>query len=276
VATVVTIFINPAQNGEYLVELRVDGQSVAQVPTRIDRATLLLHEHEYSATDYGMELFDAIFIGRVGREYQRLVGKAGSDETLRVQLVISDFARELHALPWERLFHEFGDAETPLAASVRTPFSRFLITGAARLPPVAERPLRLLIVIANPENLPPALAAIDVDAEVAALADALAGLRGQASVTLLPGRSGLPDALRGRLEREGWQVIDGPASWRAIQRSLPGQHVLHAYALALAQGAGEATTYRSVSSAEGPRANSRGNNQTSSLPIRAIGRRSVS
>jgi hypothetical protein len=130
---------------------------VAQVPTRIDRTTLLLHEHTFSATNYGMELFDALFTGKVNREYQKQVGKAGSDATVRVQLVISDYAKELHALPWERLYHIFGDGETPLAASAQTPFSRFLVTGSGDQSPVAERPLRLLLAIANPDGLPPKL-----------------------------------------------------------------------------------------------------------------------
>ncbi len=133
----------------------------------------------------------------------------------------------MHALPWERLFHRSGDSEVPLAASARTPFSRFLITGAADQGPVRDERLRLLVAIANPTNLPAGMAAIDAAGEVTALADLLAELGGRVEGTLLPGRSGLPGPLKERLAREGWRVIDGAASWSNIQRRLPGQHALH-------------------------------------------------
>ncbi len=227
----IDIFINPApsQHSEYLVELREGGMSLAQLQTRIDRQALLQHEHSFNARDYGLALYEMVFAGKVGREYQRLLARAGSDSTVRVQLVISDYAAELHALPWERLFYIMGDTEIPLAASAQTPFSRFLVTGAGDLQPVNERPLRLLLAIANPQGLPPGLGAIDVASEVTALADLLAGTRGQVTGTVLPGRSGLPASLRERLENEGWSIagVGEVTSWDNIQRRLPGHHVLH-------------------------------------------------
>ena len=152
----ITIFINPAGNarGEYLIELREGEKSIAQVQTSIDRQTLLEHEHEYSPHAYGMELYHAVFTGRLGREYQRLVGRAGTETTVRVQLVISPFAPELHSLPWERLFHIFGDVETPLATAAQTPFSRFLVSGAADQPQVQDPIVRMLVAIASPTGLP--------------------------------------------------------------------------------------------------------------------------
>ena len=227
----IDIAINPAntQNGEYLVEIREGGRAVAQVQTHINREVLLLHEHQFKASDYGMELSKALFADKVGVEYQRLVGRAGTETTVRIQLVISDFASELHALPWERLFHVFGDTDAPLAASAQTPFSRFLIIGAGDQPPIQDRVLHLLLAVANPKNLPEGLPEIDVVGEVAALADLLTDLRGRVIGTVLPGRSGLPAGLRQRLEQEGWTVAtEGEVtSWGNIQRHLPGQHVLH-------------------------------------------------
>lgn len=225
----VTIVIDPAGNGsgEYLVGLRDGTSALGQVRARIDRQALLEHEHAYSAYDYGMELYDALFTGQVGRKYQQLVGRAGPGAIMRLQLEISTFAPELHALPWERMFHVFSDQEVAIAASAQTPFSRFLITDADDLPPVEERPLRMLVAIANPTDLPARLAPIDVAAEAAALADLLKAQQGRVVPTLLPGRSSLPPALRERLEQEGWRVIDGVTSWSAIQRHLHGQHVLH-------------------------------------------------
>lgn len=227
----IVIVINQVdtQSGAYPVQLWHDGKPLAEVQARIDRQALLQHEHHFSAQDYGMELHDALFAGQVGDEYRRLVGRADVDAFVRVQLVIAEQASELHALPWERLFHRFGNSATPLAATAQTPFSRFLITGAGDQPPIKARPLRLLLAIANPWNLPSGLAEVDGVGEVTALADLLAGLRGRLVGTVLPGRSGLPAQLRQRLEQEGWSLAksDEVTSLDNIQRHLPGHQLLH-------------------------------------------------
>jgi formylglycine-generating enzyme required for sulfatase activity len=218
-----------AQRNAYPVQLLHEGKPLADIWTDINRQTLLEHEHRFNAHDYGMKLYDAIFNGKVGDIYQRLIGKAGAETTVRVQLVIHPDAPELHALPWERLFHRFGDGETPLAASARTPFSRFLVSGAGDQPPVRESPLRLLVAIANPAGLPDGCSPVDLAGEATSLADLIAGLSGRVQGSLLPGRSGLPDDLRRHLTGQGWTIYDGDGvtSWQAIQRLLPGHHVLH-------------------------------------------------
>jgi hypothetical protein len=138
---VITIGARDAGRDAYAVQLQHEGKGLADAWVKIDRAALLEDEHRFDAAAYGMELYGALFADALDRAYQRLIGQAGADETIRVQLVIHPDAPELHALPWERLFHVFGDVETPLAASARTPFSRFLVSGAGDRPPVAERPL---------------------------------------------------------------------------------------------------------------------------------------
>ncbi len=144
-----------ANSGLYPVQLWHESKPLVETEVRLDRQRLLEREYQFSAHDYGMELFDAVFTGALGRAYQRLVGQAGAEGVVRVQLVIHPAAAELHALPWERLFHVFGDTDAPLAASAQTPFSRFLITGSGDQPPAQDRIVRLLVAIANPENLPP-------------------------------------------------------------------------------------------------------------------------
>ncbi len=217
-----------ANSGEYPVQLWYEGKPLADARAPINRQTLLEHEHAYSAHDYGMELYDALFTGAVGHAYQRLVGKAGAEAAVRVQLVIHPAAAELHALPWERIFHVFGDTDAPLTTSAQTPFSRFLISGAGDQSPVSDRHLHLLLAIANPENLPTELSTLDVAGEAKAMADLLAGLPGKVVGTVLPGRTGLPDELQRRLAKEGWTVADGVTSWKNIQRHLQdGQHILH-------------------------------------------------
>jgi hypothetical protein len=222
----ITIRLNPLDGtrDDYPVQLWYEGKPLADGRARIDRQVLLAKEHAFSAPEYGMELYDALFTGKLGREYQRLVGQAGAETTVHIHLVLPP---ELQALPWERLFHVLGDREAPLAASAQTPFARFLISGLGDQAAVSSRPLRLLVAIANPANLPADLVPLQVASEIVALADLLARLRGRVVGSVLPGCSGLPKALLSRLEQEGWTVHDGVTSWQNIQRHLAGQHVLH-------------------------------------------------
>jgi formylglycine-generating enzyme required for sulfatase activity len=224
---VINIGARDAQRDAYAVQLQHEGKPLADIWARIDRQALLEDEHKLSAHDYGMELYNALFTGALGRAYDRLIGQARSETNIRVQLVIHPDAPELHALPWERLFHVFGDEETPLATSARTPFSRFLVIGVGDQPPVQERPLRLLLAVANPTGLPDTCLPLEAAGEVASLADLLAGLSDRVRGTLLAGRSVLPEDLRQRLAEQGWAIHDGVTSWRAIQRWLPGHHILH-------------------------------------------------
>ena len=228
-ASTLVIAINPLdpQRGEYLIQLSRASKTIAEAPARIDRQRLLELEYSYNAHDYGMALYAALFNGQVGREYQRLVGKVGADDTLRIQLVISDQAGELHALAWERLFHIFGDAESPLATSAQTPFARFLISGVGDQAATTADPLRLLLVIANPSNLGADFAAIDGAQTVRAMAAMVVQSKGRVQGTVLAGRSGLPDALRQQLQNAGWTLAEGVSSWQNIQRHLHGQHILH-------------------------------------------------
>jgi hypothetical protein len=224
----ITLLVLPGQQpDEYLVQLLHANQLVAEEHIRIDRQALLEVEHSYNAHDYGMLLYDALFTRKLSRAYQRLIGQASATDTLRIQLTISEQASKLHALPWERLFHPFGENDEPLAASAATPFSRFLIGGAGGQPTATTRSLHLLLALANPTNLPDGVAPLDVAREVATLADLLAATQGQVVGALLPGRSGLPADLRQRLLNEGWRIHDGPTSWGNIQRHLHGQHMLH-------------------------------------------------
>ena len=54
-----------------------------------------------------MELFDALFTGKIRRAYDKVTGRAEAEAKgrVRVCLWIDNGAAELHALPWERLYH---------------------------------------------------------------------------------------------------------------------------------------------------------------------------
>ena len=96
----------------------------------------------------------------------------------RLRLRIDADAPELHAIPWE-LLREVAEDAAPydLAATTATPFSRYLAGRWQPGSPILQRPIRVLVAIANPQNLSDfGLQAIDVAAEWTALQNALVGL----------------------------------------------------------------------------------------------------
>lgn len=223
----ISIKLADSMSNQFLVELWQDGRPLESRRVTINRESLLLREHQYRAGEYGVELYRAIFTGELNDQLQRLVGRAGAETPIRVQLDIDATAAGLHALPWERMFHAGGGAQTPLAADAKTPFSRFLRTGLAEPAPVQDPVLRLLVAIANPAHLPSGMKPIKVADEVESLANVVRELQGRVECTLLPGRDGLPVELRRRLDQDGWRIVDGPSSWPNIQRNLHGQDGLH-------------------------------------------------
>jgi hypothetical protein len=188
---------------------------------------------ELDPEKYGLKLFQALFSEPIRRAYDRATGRAEAqtEGRLRVRLWIDDDAAELHAIPWERLYHVHRDQAIPLATSALTPFSRYTGLEIAEPKPVTERPIRFLVAISNPHNLKEdlGLSPIDVEREVENLRQALGDLRrdGQVQVTLMPGQSGLSPELRARLEGDGYRVHDGVTGLEDILRLLPGCHVFH-------------------------------------------------
>jgi hypothetical protein len=102
----IAIGARDASRNAHAAQLRQEGRGdLANLRARIDRRAFLTDEHNFSAHDFGIELYDALFAGDVGRAYQRLIGQVGSEAAIRVQLVIRSDPRELHALPWRQIFH---------------------------------------------------------------------------------------------------------------------------------------------------------------------------
>jgi CHAT domain-containing protein len=102
----------------------------------------------------------------------------GRHSQRRVRLRIDADAPELHAIPWELLREPMAEG-TPydLAAANATPFSRYLAGQWQPGSPILQRPLRVLVAIAGPDDLAArGLHAINVAEEWAALQQALAGV----------------------------------------------------------------------------------------------------
>lgn len=184
---------------------------------------------------YGETLFYALVDGPIRRAYDRALGQAG-DGTLRVQLWIDREAASLHALVWERLHHVRQGATEPLTTSAQTPFSRYIDLEHAHVEPSKERPLRMVVLIANPMGLDKyGLQPIEVSKEIRTLVDALGDLTraGRVDVTLLPGRTSLSDNVREQIDGLGWQIAAGNATLDNVLRALDadgGAHALHGVA----------------------------------------------
>ena len=118
----------------------------------------------------GRELFDALFDDRKLRDAW---GQAkGMAIPRHIRLCIDVDAPALHALPWELM----QEGEVMLSAGADTPFSRYLPDDSPWGGAVQERPMRVLAVISNPQDLQERyhLLPVDVEAERGILESALA------------------------------------------------------------------------------------------------------
>ncbi|MEZ4682436.1 MAG: CHAT domain-containing protein [Caldilineaceae bacterium] len=120
----------------------------------------------------GEDLFRRLF----SHEQLKLawVAARNSHAWRRVRLRIDDDAPELHVIPWELLRDDEG---REIAASADMPFSRYLAKPSQLGVPIFQRPIRMLVAIAAPDNLQNYhLSPIDVDGEWDALQAAVAEL----------------------------------------------------------------------------------------------------
>ena len=96
----------------------------------------------------------------------------------RILLRIDTDAPELHTISWELLRDMASDSTiSDLAASSQTPFSRYLAHKHEPGVPAIESTIKVLVAIASPNNLAEhGLSAIDVEAELALMQEAIADL----------------------------------------------------------------------------------------------------
>ncbi len=226
------IFPYKTEKQSYPVEAELDdGSRFTDGQLKLDQEQLRgLH---LNAEGYGLALFNALFApgGDIRRAYDKATGaaEASTGGRLRVRLWVDEGAVELHALPWERLYHLHLGKTVPLGASALTPLSRYTSLEIREPLPITETPLRLLVVVANPLNLPGNLAPANVDLEIENLRRAVSDLRrqNQIQVTILPGRTGLSPALRAKLEAEGYAIVEGVTNLFNMAPHLSKAHIFH-------------------------------------------------
>ena len=143
----------------------------------------------------GSALFRALFPMDVMMVYVAARAQLGEEEGLRLRLHLPS---ELARLPWELLYYP----PFYLATDPRSPVVRFLDLPDRPRPLAVQPPLRLLHLIAAPEDAP----LLAADKESAQLQAALADLMAQGAVEITSARPGTLAALREGL-REGAHVL---------------------------------------------------------------------
>jgi hypothetical protein len=216
---------------KYPVEAVIDGSAEFYGGIlELDPEALLAQALDVAA--YGEILSAALFSRPVQRAYDQAFSRARERCTgrMRLRLQIDPDARELQALRWERLTLRQEGRTTPAAVAMQTPFSRYTALEQERPAPLSERPIRMLIAVANPLaledwKLPP----VDVEREVSSLWDGLAPLASPAnlSISVLPGRSGLSARLSEALDSRGGRVITGVTGIAALSELMRQFHVVH-------------------------------------------------
>ncbi len=141
-------------------------------------------------TDYGTRLGSALLSGAVGDAFRASLAAIG-DDNLRLRLRL-DEAPDLEPVPWEYLY------DTRLARfitlSSETPIVR-VVDAVERPPAVAvEPPLRILVMISSPSDLPP-LATDREEKLLRATTEDLAR-RGRLELTVLRGSQATLSALQ--------------------------------------------------------------------------------
>ncbi len=118
--------------------------------------------------ELGDYLFDSLFGGPVGSALRESLSIARSTgKRLRVRLRVEDAG--LAALPWEYLHDPVEDCF--LAISPNTPLLRYVPLRIPPRPLEVRPPLRILVVIASPKDMP----LLDVKREMAIIQEALDG-----------------------------------------------------------------------------------------------------
>lgn len=141
----IEIRLFPREEAGYPVEMTVTGEQ--QLPRGYITAPLPTLSSNSNDSAVGQTLWQWLMADpTLQLAWARL---SGQHPQRRLRLRLDAAAPELHPLPWEQLH----DGASHLAASNNTPFSRYLAGPWRPQPPIQETPVRILVAVANPDNL---------------------------------------------------------------------------------------------------------------------------
>lgn len=219
--------------GRYAVTAELDGEGrySGTLQMGVDERILLSSLTDPEA--YGLALFDALFVDHIYTAYTTARERARTRTAgrLRLRLWIDHKAADLHALIWERLNYRSEGAAFRITTDAKLPFSRYFGLQSDEAAAIVG-PVRMLCVIANPDNLAAYdLTPLTIEDEIANLRAALDGLqKSGVSVTIMPGWGGLSADQMQSLTAAGYAIISGPVTLGYIQQQLmdkPGYHIVH-------------------------------------------------
>ena len=205
----ISVLQSPAGEAQELVSFPFDTINLQLHLAHLEKALLkssgrrrrIPSKEEQAVLTFGKALFDFLMAGEIGQRFAVSYDRAQqAGKGLRIKLRIQDPV--LAALPWEFLYDQRVDRY--LALSQRTPLLRYLELPLALRPLQIQPPLRILAMIANPNDQQ----LLDVAVEKERIEQAVAGLQeeGLVELTWLPGQS-----------------------WRDLQKAMrqPKWHIFH-------------------------------------------------
>lgn len=162
---------------------------------------------------YGLDLFSRLFSDSLADAFDYAWAAARARQRgLRLRLWLHSDDVALHEIPWELLYYDDSGGLSPpmpLATSDRVAFSRYLASSEPWGEPIQRRPLRMLIVIAAPNDLGTAwadLAPIDKGMEQRYLKSVFSAMQASGQLDYHFLELATSDALHDGLER-GCDVV---------------------------------------------------------------------
>jgi len=158
----------------------------------------------------GERLFNWLFAHR--DMLQAWAQTRGQNRARRIRLRIDPSAPELHAIPWELLRESSpGQLAQHLARDEQTPFSRYIAGKWDVGQPISQRPLKILVAIANPKQVDKfsGLVPLDVPTEQAIVESVATDVRGgHVTLTYLHERGPITlAALEAALTNEPYHIL---------------------------------------------------------------------
>jgi len=184
----------------YPVEITLGDQQ--EFPRGYLAANILPWEESGDAAADGQRLLETLLADDALRSaWAEARGQAAQR---RLRLRIDTNATELHALPWESL----QEGAAMLSAQADTPFSRYLPIALPWSGPVEERPIRVLVVISDPDDIEEKynLTRVDAEAERKTLESAFESADSSELEVDFLDPPVTPERLEGKL-RDGYHIL---------------------------------------------------------------------
>ena len=211
------------QPSRHDVEVRFNGSGLWRGESAFDFDALDLSDPE----EYGKALGHQLASPSVRAALETAGLTRG--ESIRLRLLLDDDANVPHSIRWERMWLPIGGAPWRLATNPNVTFARYIPVQRPDEEPPEVDAFSLLLAVANPLGLRESQR-IDVETEIADFLKAFENgpVDRRLQVSIMPGRTGIGEALTKRICQQGWNVLTGPSTLRHISSVLhQNYHGLH-------------------------------------------------